>query len=429
MVIRDQASVILQQLRKKLLRSDRIIQKEFAHIQSEARKAGLLSETESSVRNGRYVLSLKAEKKRALPGIIHDVSDTGKTVYLEPQKVVEMTNAFIELRAQEKAEQRRILIEFCGFLSEGTDEILAAFDELVLLDELHARAMLARDLSAHLPTVEASPVVDWKKAYNPLLYLKNKREGKQTVPFSLELGRDRRIIVISGPNAGGKSVLLKAVGLNILLLKYGFLPCVGEDATIGLFENVLVDIGDNQSIDDELSTYSARLHFLKSAEQFASESSLLLIDELGSGTDPKAGGAIAEAALFVFYKYGVTGVVTTHYHNIKDFAERMDGMQNARMLFDMNELRPTYELEIGKPGSSFAFEIAERVGLSSYIIKRAKKNAGEAYVDFESILNGLVADKKNLEKEKSENLKRKKHLEQLVNNYKNLFKTTRDTAP
>ena len=324
---------------------------------------GWLADTGESLRNGRRVLAVKAENKRQIRGIMHDQSASGKTTFLEPEDVIELNNDIFDLHASRRAEEYRLLKSICDSLRPLVHEIETAEYALVLLDELLAIARFARSIDGIRPKLSESAGLRAVQAYHPLLKYKNEQLGRATIPFDLELNADMRILLLSGPNAGGKSILMKSVGLLQAMIQSGILVPVDADSEFGIFGKIFVDMGDRQSIDDDLSTYSSRLLDLKTFIESADNRTMVLIDEFGSGTDPKLGGAIAEGALDALNKLRIFGVITTHYSELKAYAHQAKGIGNGAMIFDKESMRPTYVLRVGKPGSSFALEVARRVGL------------------------------------------------------------------
>lgn len=409
--LRSDASPELMRIRREQVAKLRELDTRFRQLVAEYRQKGWLSDAPESIRNGRRVLAVPAEHRRKIRGILHDESDTGRTVFIEPEPIIEINNDLFDLEAEERREIFRILRQLSERIRPHVELLNGYQDALVRLEVIHAKAQLAVEMRANMPALQPKPIISIRKGYHPLLYLKNKTEGKKTVPFDLRLHPHQHILVLSGPNAGGKSVAMKSVGLLQLMVQSGLLVPVHELSELGIFEQIFADIGDQQSLDDGLSTYSSRLQNARIFIQQATPNTLVLIDEMGSGTDPKLGGAIAEAVLQELYRKGVYAVITTHYSNLKVFAFRHEGILNGCMHFDKDTLSPTYELRVGRPGSSYAFEIAAKSGLPKHLLDYARKRAGsETAVD--DLLIELQREKQELEellravKEKEENLDR-----------------------
>ncbi|MBL7828647.1 MAG: Smr/MutS family protein [Saprospiraceae bacterium] len=417
--LRPDASPDLMRIRKETLQKIRELDGKFRQLVQEYRSKGWLSDAPESFRSGRRVLSVPAEHKRKIRGIIHDESDTGKTAFIEPEAIIEVNNDIFDLEQEEKREIFRILRQLSDTIRPYSTLIGSYLETLVHFDFVQAKARLAVSMRAGMPILKEKPIISIKKGYHPLLYLKNKISGKKTIPFELRLNAENHILVLSGPNAGGKSVAMKSVGLNILMLQSGLLIPVHELSEIGIFKKVFADIGDQQSLDDDLSTYSSRLKNAKAFLEKADPFTLVLVDEMGSGTDPKPGGAIAEAILRQLHRKGVFAVITTHYSNLKVFAFRNSGILNGNMHFDKDSLTPTYELKIGKPGSSYAFEIAEKSGLPKDLIGYARHKTGsETAVD--DILIELQREKQEMEEKLRAVTDKEQSLERLIKTYDSL---------
>ncbi len=417
--VRPDASPELLRIRREQQQKMRELDTRFRQLVAEYRNKGWLSDAPESIRNGRRVLAVPAEYRRNIRGILHDESDTGRTVFIEPEPVIEINNDLFDLEAEERREIFRILRQLSQDI-RPYGEVMALYqDALVRLEVIQAKALLALELRANMPILRPKPVIGIRKGYHPLLYLKNKAAGKKTVPFDLRLYPENHILVLSGPNAGGKSVVMKSVGLIQLMVQSGLLVPVHELSELGLFEQVFADIGDQQSLDDGLSTYSSRLQNARLFIQRATPNTLVLIDEMGSGTDPKPGGAIAEAILQELYRKGVYAVITTHYSNLKVFAFRHQGILNGCMQFDKDTLSPTYELKVGRPGSSYAFEIAAKSGLPKHLIDYARKRTGsETAVD--DILVELQREKQEVEELLRTLREKEQNLDRLIKTYDSL---------
>ena len=407
----------------RVIRSKQIeINKVFNGIVSDLKNRGLLSDTVETYRNGRRVLTLPVENKRKIKGIIHDESATGKTVYIEPELIIELNNDLFHLEGEYKKEIYKILKKLSDQLRPYIDIINTNLDLITEFDIIASKAKLAISLNANRPLLVPKPILHLSNAFHPLLYLKNKNTETKTIPFDLKLEKNNRIVVISGPNAGGKSITLKTVGLLQLMTQAGFLVPVKEDSKIGIFKKIFADIGDQQSVEDDLSTYSSRLRNMKLFLENVDNQSMVLIDEFGSGTDPKIGGAIAEAILKELHKLKSWGIITTHYSNIKIYAFKTKGIINAAMHFDKKNIIPTYHLNVGKPGSSFAFEIAQNTGLSKRVLNYARFKSGKNIKKIEELLVELQSDKAELQ-DKLLVLKDKEiQFDKLIEKYNNLHK-------
>ena len=419
--IKASASPELKSIIKLIESKQRELNKTFDSLASEYSSKGLLKDSKETMRGGRRVMSVPAEHKRKIKGIIHDESSTGRTVFIEPEEVLYINNQLFELEAQRRHEIRKILKELCNTLRPFADDFELWQRIIVRLDLINAKAQLAVEFDGQKPQIVDDHSLTFRKAYHPLLFILHSKINKKVIPFDLSLNREERILVISGPNAGGKSVTMKAVGLMCLMVQSGMLIPALPDSKIGLFSHILADIGDQQSIEDDLSTYSSRLKNMEVFLKRASSKSLFLIDEFGSGTDPKLGGAIAEAILEELNKKKSIGIVTTHYSNIKMYAYNDVHLINGAMEFNKAELMPTYKLVLGKPGSSFAYEIAKSVGLPEKVLNKAKTNAGEGAKEIDELLNDLQEEKRMYEKRLRENEKEKQNLQRLIKSYENAY--------
>lgn len=429
--LKDNASPELQSIRRQLVSQENDLRKKLDSILRNARSNGWVSDDFSlTLRNGRMVIPLAAEHKRKIKGFIHDESDTGKTVFLEPTEVLEANNEIRELESAERREIIRILMDLTTRLRPHVPVLKRAYTFLGIIDFVRAKACYAIELGAIAPLSVNTQLVDWKNARHPLLYASFKKMGKSVVPLSITLELDNRILLISGPNAGGKSVTLKTVGLIQYMYQCGLLVPMAEYSTIGLFRNIFIDIGDEQSLENDLSTYSSHLTNMKHFLIQSDRKTLFLIDEFGTGTEPALGGAIAESILEDLNRSGAYGVINTHYTNLKTFADRTKGLVNGAMRYDAEHLEPLYELEIGKPGSSFAVEIAYKIGLPKNVIDRAKNKMGKQQVSFEKLVKELEIEKKVFADKNVENAQKQRHLDQLLEQYnslKNLLDTEKKT--
>ncbi len=420
--LRPDASPALKKIRRAIVGKQVQIDQEFRRIIQTYRQKGWLSDMVESYRNGRRVLSVPAEYKRQIRGIIHDESATGKTVFIEPEAIIELNNELFDLHMEERSEIQRILRELCARLRPFAPMMAGAQEVVIAYDLIHARARLAVDLQAVRPTLKDRPHLGIRQGRHPLLYLKNRKQERETVPFDLVLHGKNRIVVLSGPNAGGKTILMKSVGLLQLMLQSGMLVPAAENSEMGVFHRLFADIGDQQSLEDDLSTYSSRLENMRRFLENADAHTLVLIDEFGSGTDPKIGGAIAEAILRELNRRKVFGVLTTHYSNLKLFAFKTPGIVNGSMLFDKENLRPTYQFRVGRPGSSFAFEIAAKSGLSPAVLRYARKRTGRNEKAVDELLIDLQREKQEVEEKLAALKEREQMLEKLIRNYEALHR-------
>ncbi|MEQ8703227.1 MAG: endonuclease MutS2 [Phaeodactylibacter sp.] len=421
--IRPDASPELMRIRRQLGSKQKELEQKFRVIINKYRSKGWLSDNIESFRNGRRVLSVPSEHKRSIRGIIHDESTTGKTAFIEPDGIIEINNDIFDLETDEKREIYRILRELSAELRPYREDINIYQHILIHFDFVQAKARLARQMDAVMPKVLFNhPHFGVREGRHPLLYLKNKRLSKVTVPFDFMLFKGNRILMLSGPNAGGKSITLKSVGLMQLMMQSGLLVPVDQESEMGIFKALFADIGDQQSIEDDLSTYSSRLENMRNFLERSDKETLVLIDEFGSGTDPKIGGAIAESILKQLNEQRIYGVITTHYSNLKIFAFKTKGIVNASMNFDKDTLSPTYELQVGRPGSSYAFEIAEKSGLSNKILNYAKHQTGKNEKAVDQLLVELQQEKQEAEEKLSVLNERQKKLDHLIKNYEQLHK-------
>lgn len=418
--IRDSASVDLARIRSELAKTEGSVSRTLYSILRLAQSEGLVEkDVNPTLRDGRLVIPVAPGLKRRIKGIVHDESATGRTVYIEPAEVVEANNRIRELEAEEKREIIRILKEFSVVLRPRIDDILYSYDFLAVIDLVRAKALLAARLTAFEPVINAFPHIDWIQAVHPLLQSSLQKQEKSVVPLDIMLTREHRILIISGPNAGGKSVCLKTVGLLQYMLQCGLSIPIGERSTVGIFQNIMIDIGDEQSIENDLSTYSSHLMNMKQMIRQADDCTLLLIDEFGSGTEPQIGGAIAESVLRQYCKKSVYGVITTHYQNLKHFAEDHNGVVNGAMLYDRLEMRALFQLQIGQPGSSFAIEIARKTGLPEEVIRDASEMVGTAYIQSEKYLQDIIRDKRYWENKRRTVHQREKEMEKTIAKYEN----------
>ena len=427
--IKDSASMTLAGIRHDLQKMEGSISRTLYTILHAAQKDGLVDkDVTPAVRDGRLVIPVAPGVKRKISGIVHDESATGKTVFIEPTEVVEANNKVRELEAAERREIVRILTVFSDELRPHVAEILNSYDFLAQVDLLQAKAELAKLTKAFEPEVKGEPVIDWIQACHPLLQIALEKQGKKVVPLDIRLesgdkskdGKNKnlgRLLIISGPNAGGKSVCLKTVGLLQYMLQCGLAIPLGDRSTTGVFDNIMIDIGDEQSIENDLSTYSSHLLNMKNMMKQANARTILLIDEFGGGTEPGIGGAIAEAVLKQFWKKQTFGVITTHYQNLKHFAEDHEGVVNGAMLYDRNQMQALFQLSIGQPGSSFAIEIARKTGLPEEVINDASDIVGSEYIQSDKYLQDIVRDKRYWEGKRQTIHQHEKSLEHKITRY------------
>lgn len=420
--IPDNASPELQEIRQSVRRKQGGIDRRIRQIMSDAKTAGWVDQkSEITIRDGRLVIPVKASDKRALRGFIHDESATGQTVYIEPAEIFDTSNEIKELEYAEKREIHKILLGFTTLIRPYLSELRKAWSMLGELDFIHAKALLAQEIGGVKPALRDEAYFNWIQARHPILEQKLKVQGKEIVPLDLKLDGKDRILVISGPNAGGKSVCLKTTGLIQYMLQCGLMVPMRIDSECGLFESLFIDIGDEQSLENDLSTYSSHLHNMKTLLEKATSNSLFLIDEFGTGTEPQLGGAIAEAILLELNKKEVFGIVTTHYANLKLLADNNEGIINGAMLFDTKFMQPMYIMMTGKPGSSFAFEIAKKIGFPKYILENAATITGDQHLKFEQQLQQLEVDKKAIRKKEQDLKIADQLLNEVVTKYKNLL--------
>ncbi|MFV0289745.1 MAG: endonuclease MutS2 [Mangrovibacterium sp.] len=416
--VKDSASPELAQIRRDLFNKQSNVSKRLHAILQQAQKEGYVdADTTLSIRDGRPVIPVSAANKRQIRGIVHDESATGKTAYIEPAEVVEMNNQIRELEYAEKREIIRILIGFANEIRPYLDELIAQYDFLAIIDFIRAKAILGNRMDAIKPQMKWEPHLQWYNATHPLLRFNLEKEKRKITPLNISLSDDNHILLISGPNAGGKSVCLKTVGLLQYMLQCGLMIPVLESSIAGFFENIFIDIGDEQSIDNDLSTYSSHLLNMKHFIRNGNSNSLVLIDEFGTGTEPMLGGAIAEAILSKLNDMNVFGVITTHYTNLKHFATSTKGIINGAMLYDTHKLEPLFELKIGEPGSSFAFEIARKIGMPESVLQDATEKIGQDHIDFDKNLRQILRDKRYWESKRQKIRVAEKTLENASSKY------------
>lgn len=417
--MKDSASDRLLQIRREMTATMSSISRNLQSILRTAQAEGVVDkDVAPTMRDGRLMIPVVPAFKRKIKGIVHDESASGKTVFIEPEVVVEANNRIRELEAEERREIVRILTEFTSEVRPLIGDILHSYEFLAEIDFIRAKALFAQQIHGVMPVVEDRQGLDWSRAIHPLLFLSLQKQGKEVVPLDIELrADDRRILLISGPNAGGKSVCLKTVGLLQYMLQCGLLPSMDESSRMGIFDSIFIDIGDEQSIENDLSTYSSHLTHMKFFLRNGSPRTMLLIDEFGSGTEPQIGGALAEALLKRFNENGCFGIITTHYQNLKHFAEDTPGIVNGAMLYDRHLMMPLFRLAIGHPGSSFAIEIARKIGLPEAVIADASAKVGEDYINMDKYLQDIVRDKRYWETKRQNIRQREKRLEDITSRY------------
>lgn len=416
--IRDTASPELLNIRRELAKVEGSISRTLYSILRSAQSEGLIEkDVTPAMRDGRLVIPVVPTMKRKIKGIVHDESASGKTLFIEPTEVVEANNRVRELEAEERREVIRILTEMAKVIRPHVPQILDSYKLLAQVDMLRAKTELAKLIGGIEPEVGKYPHIDWIEATHPLLRLSLQKQGKKVVPLEITLTRNKRMLIISGPNAGGKSVCLKTVGLVQYMLQCGLSVPMSERSQTGIFQNILIDIGDEQSIEDDLSTYSSHLTNMKNMMKSANDRTLILIDEFGTGTEPQIGGAIAEAVLKQFCIKRAYGVITTHYQNLKHFADSHEGVVNGAMLYDRHQMQALFQLQIGQPGSSFAIEIARKIGLPEQVIHDASEIVGSDYIQSDKYLQDIVRDKRYWESKRQTIHQREKQMEQTIAKY------------
>ena len=416
--IKDNASPDLVKIRREILSLQSGVSKIMAKILKHAMAEGLVDKDVSvSIRDGRAVIPVLSSNKRKMRGIVHDESATGRTSYIEPEEIVETNNRIRELESAERREIVKILTKFTDELRPYAEDLERSYEILGILDFIRAKALWSNESKSVKPLLISHPELNWLDARHPLLELNLAREKRKIVPLNIRLTKDDRILLISGPNAGGKSVCLKTVGLLQYCIQCGIPIPLHLDSVVGIFEQIFIDIGDNQSLDNDLSTYSSHLSDMKFFVRNCNIQSLVLIDEFGTGTEPMLGGAIAESILNRINQLHSFGIITTHYTNLKHFASSMPGIVNGAMLYDSNKMEPLFQLEIGKPGSSFAFEIARKIGLPEDILQDATDKIGKDHIDFDKHLRDIVRDKRYWETKRQNIRQSEKKLEELTSTY------------
>lgn len=416
--VKDNASDDLWQIRRQISQVSSTINSVMRKVMADAVKQGYIElDTTPTMRDGRMVLPVSPMYKRKIGGIVHDESASGKTVFVEPAEVVEVNNRVRELQIQEHREIVKILIAVATEIRRYIPDIISTSEVMGYVDFIHAKALFALETDSHKPNISKNPELELYHACHPVLMQSLKRHGKQIVPLDISLTSQKRILIISGPNAGGKSVCLKTVGIIQYMTQCGLLPPVYENSHIGIFDDIFVDIGDDQSLEDDLSTYSSHLKNMRLLMDNSRGGTLALIDEFGTGTEPQIGGALAQAILKKLNDAGIWAVITTHYQNIKYFAEDTPGLVNGSMLYDRQQMKPLFKLSIGQPGSSFAIEIARNIGLSSDIIDYARELVGNDYINSEKYLQEIARDRRYWENKRLAIRQKEKRIDEVLQKY------------
>jgi len=416
--VRDNASPALAQIRSAMTSMGSVINSAMRRVMAAAVRDGLIeADTTPSVRDGRLVIPVAPMHKRKIQGIVHDESASGKTIFIEPSEVVEANNRMRQLQIEEKHEIIRILTEVADTLRPRLPQLLASYDILATFDFIQAKAGFAQQIGGTMPNLHPDPQMEWYHACHPGLMLALQRQGKEIVPLDIRLTDTDRMLLISGPNAGGKSVVLKTVAVVQYMTQCGVLPPVYDNSHIGMFSGIFIDIGDDQSIENDLSTYSSHLRNMKFLLSHGRDGSLALIDEFGSGTEPQIGGALAQAMLMQMVNQKIWGVVTTHFQNLKHLAEDTPGLINGSMLYDRQKMQPMFRLTIGLPGSSFAIEIARNIGLPASIIDCAEQIVGSDYINLDKYLLDIARDRRYWENKRMQIRQKEKKIDDIIERY------------
>lgn len=418
--MKDNASPTLMDLKRSLQSTASSVNGMMQRIMSQCKQDGFLEKDSSPVvRDGRLVIPVSPMHKRKIKGIVHDESATGKTIFIEPAEIVEANNRIRELEADIRREIIRILTEITDKIRPSLGDLFALYKIIGIFDFIRAKAIFAQEINATLPHISDTQEIEWYNAIHPMLFVTLKKLNKEVVPLTIKLDKENHILLISGPNAGGKSVCLKTVGIVQYMLQCGILPPVFSNSHFGIFDDLFIDIGDEQSIENELSTYSSHLSNMKFFMQKGNAKSLILIDEFGGGTEPQIGGAIAQAILHKLNDAGIFGVITTHYQNLKNFANDTPGIVNGAMLYDRHLMKPLFQLSVGNPGSSFAVEIARKIGIPADVIDEAESIVGSDYINMDKYLLDIARDRKYWENKRQDIRIERKKLESLVARYEN----------
>ena len=418
--IKDNASPELLNIKRALASAMQSVNSIMKRIMAQGKEQGIIdSDVSPSVRDGRLVIPVAPMNKRKIRGIVHDESATGKTIFIEPEEIVETNNRIREIEAEIKREIIRILIYVTDQIRPKADDLLYFYSRIGIFDFIRAKAIFAQETDSSMPCISDTQEIEWYNARHPMLQVSLSRSGKTVVPLNIKLDKATHILLISGPNAGGKSVCLKTVGIIQYMLQCGILPPVYSNSHFGIFKNLFIDIGDEQSIENELSTYSSHLANMKYFMLNGNDKSLVLIDEFGGGTEPQIGGAIAQAILKKLNEAGVFGVITTHYQNLKKFANETQGIANGAMLYDRNLMKPLFQLSVGNPGSSFAIEIAKKIGIPADVLDYAADIAGSDYINMDKYLLDIARDRRYWENKRQDIRLERKKLEKIIERYEN----------
>ena len=416
--IKDNASPLLLSIKQAIQSTTASINGILRRIITEGKMSGILdADVSPSVRDGRLVIPVAPMNKRKIHGIVHDESATGKTVYIEPGEIVEANNTIRELEADMRREIIRILTEMADIIRPHIDDMLVSYDLLGQIDFIRAKALFAQELDCNMPVLEQKPQIEWYHAIHPALFLSLREHNKQVVPLDITLDGNDRILLISGPNAGGKSVCLKTVGAVQYMIQCGMLPPMHANSHIGVFKSIFIDIGDEQSLENDLSTYSSHITNMKYFLQKADNATIVLIDEFGGGTEPQIGGAIAQAILHQLNDKKTFGVITTHYQNLKTFADDSEGIVNGAMLYDRGKMQPLFKLSMGYPGSSFAIESARKIGLPQSVVEEAIEIVGSDYVNMDKYLLDIARDRRYWENKRQEIHAKQKKIDAIIERY------------
>lgn len=424
--VKDTASPQLSEIRRSISSISGSISSAMRRVIARAVNDGYIEpDTTPSMRDGRLVIPVPPMHKRKFNGIVHDESASGKTLYIEPAEIVEANNRVRELQMEERREITRILVALADDIRPSLPEMLDSYGILGDFDFIHAKAKYASLVDAEMPTLHDKPEMEWYHACHPVLKMSLESQGREIIPLDITLSPERRILLISGPNAGGKSVTLKTAGIVQYMAQCGVMPTVYGNSHIGIFSDIFIDIGDDQSIEDDLSTYSSHLGNMKYILTHGAAHSMVLIDEFGAGTEPQVGGAIAQALLKQFNAMGMWGIITTHFQNLKHFADETPGLVNGSMLYDRQQMRPLFRLSIGHPGSSFAIEIARKIGLPAQIISDASDIVGSDYINLDRYLLDIARDKRYWENKRTAIRQKEKKIDEVLTRYEQDAETLR----
>ena len=422
-VMKPSASHDLLDIQSNIVSVERELHRKVQSIFKRAKNEGWAADTDISVRDNRMVIPILSEHKRKIPGLVHDESSTGQVYYIEPTEILELNNQLRELQIERKREVEKILKEITAEITPEVPKLLTYYQKLGIIDFIRAKAAFALQIKALVPKVQDKTSFTWRGAYHPILWMNHKAQNMEVIPMSIELSPQHRVLVISGPNAGGKSVALKTLGLLQYMMQCGVPVPMHEKSSMGIFSKIFIDIGDEQSLDNDLSTYSSHLKNMKHFINAADRKTLFLVDEMGTGTDPQFGGPMAEAILEELNQLKAYGVITTHFSNLKLLANNTQGMVNASMAYDTENLKPLYRLEIGKPGSSFAFEVAQKIGLNKKVLQQARKKVGNKQKNVDELIIQLEREQNEVKEISDTLLQKQEHVDKLISNYEELKKS------